>query len=460
MALSDGPYYEKPTQKSRSCDRYSYPDILPTTAPSLQTLSLNGGVLPLPQGDRQLNGLLKAITAAGSQDSRFLQDAVQGVDELESISTPLGMIGRCGNEEQGKTHVRQLITGDSITTEFTRKRKRNSGPTTSEGEAGSAHPATKGSSTARASAYCSNGEDISVPAQSAAALFRSPGTSSRKYTRPPMSKLYTSLELDPEKFLELQAAAKTYMLDPDHPDRRECVGQRGKGDSEVVKMKLWNTVARFLDEEGHGYSHFGSQVLVEQGLERSMIWPQDKSRIIGTVMPLLRRMVTNERQRQYAVETRKGGSSSSTRSLENAKTQQALSEDPGHPVHGELIKPAGNTQQSGTSQPGATLQYYDEVQLRFNMIRNNQRISPPYELTAKECPDLQTVFLKALPYLSGRPHNELQIRVLMPSGLTLIQDDDDWIKALNQVGQVEWMDNEMKVLIEACEASPVPCCPR
>ena len=264
-----------------------------------------------------------------------------------------------------------------------------------------------------------------------------------------MSKLYTSLELDPERFLQLQASAKSYMLDPDYPDRRECVGQRGKGDSEVVKMKLWNTVARFLDEEGYGHSHFGSQVLGEQGLKRSMVWPLDKSRIIGTVMPLLRRVVTNERQRQYAVETRKGGSSSTTRSLQNAKTQRVSPEDAGNPVHDGLVEPTDSTQKSDASQPGATLQYYDKVQLRFNVIRNNQRISPPYDLTAKECPDLQTVFLKALPCLGGWSHDGMQISMLMPSGLTLIQDDDDWIKALNKVGQVEWMDNETKVLIEA-----------
>ena len=264
-----------------------------------------------------------------------------------------------------------------------------------------------------------------------------------------MSKLYTSLELDPEKFLQLQAAAKTYMLDPHHPDRRGCVGQRGKGDSEVVKMKLWNTVARFLDEEGHGYSHFGSQVLGEQGLKRSMVWPLDKSRIIGTVMPLLRRMVTNERQRQYAVETRKGASSSTTSSLENSRTERASSGNPEHLVQDDSVKPAGSTQISDASQPSGTLHSYDTVQLRFNVIKNNQRISPPYDLSAKECPNLQTVFLKALPYLSGRSHDDWQIRVLMPSGLTLVQDDDDWIKALNKINQFEWMDNEMKVLLEA-----------
>ena len=44
------------------------------------------------------------------------------------------------------------------------------------------------------------------------------------------------------------------------------------------------------------------------------------------------------------------------------------------------------------------------------------------------------MFLKLLLYLGGRRYKELQISVLMPSGLTLIQDDDDWIEALNKVG--------------------------
>ena len=351
--------------------------------------------------------------------------------------------------EQGNAHEQQTYTGDSTTTEHLRKRKRHSVSPPSQDKAGSVNPRTDRWSTAQASMLYGNDEDTSITAQSAAALFRMPSISSKKYTRPPMSKLYTSLELEPEKFLQLQAAAKTYMLDPDHPDRRECVGQRGKGDSELVKMRLWNTVARFLDEEGYGHSHFGSQVLGEQGLKRSMVWPLDKSRIIGTVMPLLRRMVTNERQRQYAAETRKGDFSSTTRSLEKSNTERASPENPGHLLQDGPVKPADNTQISDTSQPGATSHDYDTVQLRFNVIRNNQRISSPYDSTARECPDLQTVFLKALPYLSGRSRDDMQISALMPSGLTVIQDDDGWIKALNQVNQLEWMDNEMKVLIES-----------
>jgi len=141
---------------------------------------------------------------------------------------------------------------------------------------------------------------------SAAALFRQP-SSNKKYTRPPMSRLFASLELSPENFLQLQAAAKAYMLDDNHPDRRDCVGQRGKGDTEMVKLRLWNCVRTFLEAEGNGDRFFSEHVMNDGMPPRQHIWPRDQPRIISLVIPLLRRMVTNERQRQYAIETRKGG---------------------------------------------------------------------------------------------------------------------------------------------------------
>lgn len=148
---------------------------------------------------------------------------------------------------------------------------------------------------------------------SASALFRQLSTTSKKYTRPPMSKLFTSLELSPEYFLQLQAAAKAFMLSELHPDRRDTVGQRGKGDSELVKLRLWNCVKDFLDGQGNGERFFGPHVVGDEGAQRTMFWPGDKNKIISAITPLLRRIITNERQRQYAVETRKGGGEISTK---------------------------------------------------------------------------------------------------------------------------------------------------
>ena len=157
---------------------------------------------------------------------------------------------------------------------------------------------------------------------SAAALFRrSSSNATRKYTRPPMSKLFMSLNITPENFIALQALAKAYMLSPAHPERQSCVGNRGKGDTDMVKLRLFNCVRDFL-ADGVGEQFFGENVQKlgqkenseapaalgqqEGGAER-LVWPRDGNKIISLVTPLMRRMVTNERQRLYAIDTRKGG---------------------------------------------------------------------------------------------------------------------------------------------------------
>ena len=146
---------------------------------------------------------------------------------------------------------------------------------------------------------------------SAAALFRPASELSKKYTRPPMSKLFTSLDLSAEDFLKLQAAAKKYMLDPAHPERRNGVGNRGAADSGQVRLDLAKCVRAFL-EEGSGEEFFGIGPAGPaegeggaEGVQRTSVWPTDKDRIVSLCTPLLRRMVTNERQRQYAVENRR-----------------------------------------------------------------------------------------------------------------------------------------------------------
>ncbi|KAL6705831.1 hypothetical protein ACN47E_006291 [Coniothyrium glycines] len=160
---------------------------------------------------------------------------------------------------------------------------------------------------------------------SAAALFRRTSERmSRKYTRPPMSKLFMSLQLTPENFLQLQAQAKAYMLDTAHPERQNCVGSRGKGDTDMVKLRLFNCVRDFLSNQvgeqffGENVEKQGERDAIEAaralGEDKALVaedrlnWPRDGNKIISLVTPLMRRMVTNERQRQYAIETRKGGS--------------------------------------------------------------------------------------------------------------------------------------------------------
>ena len=119
-----------------------------------------------------------------------------------------------------------------------------------------------------------------------------------------MAKLFTSLELPPELFLQLQSAAKQFMLDESFPERREIIGVRGRGDIELVKLRLLNCVKEFLVEQGNGKRFFAPELPGIEGKQRTMLWPQNMDKIISATTPLLRRIITNERQRQYALETR------------------------------------------------------------------------------------------------------------------------------------------------------------
>lgn len=73
-----------------------------------------------------------------------------------------------------------------------------------------------------------------------------------------MSTLYTSLELNAEQFLHLQAAAKKYMLDENYPERSDCVGNKSKGDTDMTKLKLFGCVESFLVNEGWGEKCWGA----------------------------------------------------------------------------------------------------------------------------------------------------------------------------------------------------------
>lgn len=143
---------------------------------------------------------------------------------------------------------------------------------------------------------------------SAAVLFREPSEKSKKYSRPPLGKVFTSLELAPEAFLRLQNAAKGYMLSDEFPERRDVVGhKKHNNNNDQAKLKLYQCVEDFLQQDDNGEKFFGhsATVTVPDAPQRTFFWPEDRGRIVKTLMPLLRKMVTNERQRVYAAETRK-----------------------------------------------------------------------------------------------------------------------------------------------------------
>ncbi|KAF7716814.1 Uncharacterized protein PECH_006823 [Penicillium ucsense] len=314
--------------------------------------------------DNQLAGLVEAATAAAGQDvSPHWAAAVATAageashHQLDTYGSDMHLGDESFNETNfagGLSNARHLrvqndhAQGPGLSRAVSKKRKRNEDnldpALAGAGMSGSQQQQQVHQPTQHSHQPYSSGNFIvrpvppqaladarSVGVHSAAALFRQP-SENKKYTRPPMSKLFTSLELSPENFLHLQAAAKAFMLNDEYPERRDCVGQRGKGDIEMVKLRLWNCVRQFLDDEGNGERFFGENVVNEGLGPREFVWPRDQQKIILLVIPLLRRMVTNERQRQYAVETRKGGGGDERRRRKTSENLQEISSIPSNPA--------------------------------------------------------------------------------------------------------------------------------
>ncbi|KAF1365920.1 hypothetical protein EJ07DRAFT_150395 [Lizonia empirigonia] len=273
--------------------------------------------------NHNLAELLEAATTAAGQASMTINPDETASDEVVSQGKSKRKIGSDGTTDTPDTS-RALAEDQEIPS--SKRRRIDPSPTDPSLQVADVDT-TMGSTATYTSQSPPRGSPLldarAAGVHSAAALFRRTSSlTARKYTRPPMSKLFMSLNITPENFIALQALAKAYMLSPAHPERQSCVGNRGKGDTDMVKLRLFNCVRNFLADDGVGEQFFGehaeklgdresSEAAAALGEEfgrgEKLVWPKDGNKIISLVTPLMRRMVTNERQRLYAIDTRKGG---------------------------------------------------------------------------------------------------------------------------------------------------------
>ncbi|RMZ84596.1 hypothetical protein DV737_g1157, partial [Chaetothyriales sp. CBS 132003] len=304
---------------------------------------------------------------------------------------------------------------------------------------------------------------------SAAVLFREPSAKSKKYSRPPLGKVFSSLELAPELFLRLQNAAKDFMLDPNHPERRDVVGhRRHTGGADVAKLKLWNCVEQFLREGGNGDRFFAPGVGqdIPGAPEKTMFWPDDAQQITKACMPLLRKMVTNERQRLYASETRKSGvKREETRQdatpgptqdpmqLTLGTVDDGVQHGPAQDMHGEADSSVADLRHETQDTHGEA----DSITILINVMKNHggqaqqSRVIPRFTLaqnSAHSLPALKKEIKKRLKGTPGVDLDQSTVKVWMADGLVPIVDDGQWMVALLSAETVEWMDGEVRVLVE------------
>jgi hypothetical protein len=322
-----------------------------------------------------------------------------------------------------------------------------------------------GAETHRSGPQVSTSDARAAGVHSAAALFRRPTPASKKYTRPPMSKLFTSLELTPEQFLYLQAAAKTYMLDPLHTERAGCVGNKARADTDLVKLKLFGCVEAFLEDEGWGERCWGPDAGRGAHEGRRLRWPEGKHKIITLVTPLMRRMVTNERQRLYANETRKATGGRKGREVgEGEEVRGGGDIDPKlgdyHYTLDPTLRSPGAAAAASTTPPAAGPEKA-EIVYRVVVVPKGEagRVLHSASLTQEKCPVFSSLMqhvrsVLAKPLDAGGEGGKgvyvlRTVKALLPTGLVEVGTVDEWEEACRTVEGEGWMEGVVRVVVEA-----------
>ncbi|KAI9706173.1 MAG: hypothetical protein M1820_004934 [Bogoriella megaspora] len=312
---------------------------------------------------------------------------------------------------------------------------------------------------------------------STAALFRDPSAASKKYTRPPMSKLFLSLEQSPESFLQLQSDAKAYMLDATHPERQDCVGNRGASDTDIVKLRLFNCARDFLEEDERGLRFFGEDVPGEGGKQRTWVWPRDIDKVIGLCTPLLRRMVTNERQRKYALETRgqakvdgakdkrdeqSGTAEARNDNIDHQKLQQSyhlyvIDSRSTKLMYPRIALPLNEDPRSSLTEVKAHIYHYTSQSGRngtplpsgvqdagaVDAISNSGAVSA-LQQEAQRALAMDSGSMEA--NAGGETEYNLGVSVQTSAGLRSVGTEEEWSGAILEVLDCPWMEGEVKII--------------
>jgi hypothetical protein len=194
-------------------------------------------------------------------------------------------------------------------------------------------------------------------------------------------------------------------------------------------------------------------------------------------------MVTNERQRQYAVETRKstgstsnGGKATNKRPRDAPNTPSTTNElssrypdidpkldqyhyniDPSfasntadEPSDPHGIRPSLHTLSAAQELYPASSLSENHVQYHVNILHNGVRIRPKLLLSPSSCPAFSSLVQHVRGVLSDDSSIEpTTVQVLCPDGLRDVrQDEEIWQDAVKGVAECVWMDGQVRVLVD------------
>jgi len=190
-------------------------------------------------------------------------------------------------------------------------------------------------------------------------------------------------------------------------------------------------------------------------------------RITTLITPLLRRMVTNERQRRYATDKREA-----ERAKEKAQSMIDSNDDPTKPAsispypHVDPLDdyhlnvaphlPAELVESPLDVQNGSELlEEADDsaVKYHLNIVENHSRFKPKLTLNPITCPGFSSLVQHIHNLLEDTSKKMNSIRVLGPFGPVDIEDEDAWREVTTSVDEEEWMDGDVKIIVRIEEKS-------
>lgn len=118
----------------------------------------------------------------------------------------------------------------------------------------------------------------------------------------------------------------------------------------------------------------------------------------------------------------------------------------------------------------APASHHDEsspITVRFNVLHEGKRVVPRLDSTATQCPDLASIRSFLAHRLSGQlpssatsldangqvDTSRWRIQVWLPEGVVPMDNDNDWAIAQLSAGTIDWMDNDLRVIVDLDEVS-------
>ncbi|KAI9048897.1 hypothetical protein LZ554_006751 [Drepanopeziza brunnea f. sp. 'monogermtubi'] len=280
----------------------------------------------------------------------------------------------------------------------------------------------------------------------------------KRYPHAPRSAICASLELTTEAFMLLQAGAKAFMLDPEFPQRRACVGTRGKNETERTGLDLWAVVDEFLDDERWGERLFSEGSVGEEGEARKLTWPKMKMKLRSLVIPVVRLAVSNEKARLYAIKTRHKRRTPVTSAKVTPQPDRARLESvtPAPTRNGADVKlddnhstvdakgyelPDSFAAGSPASSNGTHVRYL------VNLMQHGRRLVPEITPAPNTCPGFPSLVEYIHRLMDTESKEVSSIDFLVPTGMVNVKNEDDWKGAIASIQQTEWMNGVVKCVV-------------